>query len=119
MQSTEIEGPYSLNAQKIAEVVARTSAGNYALGCVRENGFCVQYVGRADDDLAKRLRSWVREYTRYKSFVFSYAPDPREAFDRECEDFHDFGGTERLDNTAHPKRPSKTEWLCPRCDFYR
>ena len=118
MQSTAIEGPYSLTAQKIAEVVTRTCAGNFALGSVEKNGFCVLYVGRSDDDLAKQLRSWARQHTRYKAFVFNYAPDSRAAFDKECEDFHDLGGSERLDNAAHPKRPAKTEWLCPRCDLY-
>jgi hypothetical protein len=118
VQSTAIEGPYSLTAQKIAEVVTRTSAGNYALGHVRENGFCVLYVGRSDDDVGKRLRSWASQHPRYKAFVFSYAPNPRAAFDKECEDFHDLGGTEALDNVAHPQRHAKTDWLCPRCDFY-
>jgi hypothetical protein len=118
VQSTAIEGPYSLTAQKIAEVVTRTSAGNYALGRVEKNGFCVLYIGRSDDDLAKQLCSWAKQHTRYKAFVFSFAPNPRAAFDKECEDFHDLGGTERLDNAEHPKRPAKTEWLCPRCDLY-
>jgi len=118
VQSTNGNGPHGLTPQKIAEVVTKTSAGNYALGRVQENGFCVLYVGRSDDDVAKQLRSWARQHTRYKAFVFRYAPHPRAAFDKECEDFHDLGGTERLDNAEHPKPPAKTDWLCPRCDFY-
>jgi hypothetical protein len=116
--STNRNGPHSLTPQKIAEVVTTTCAGNYALGCVQENGFCILYVGRSDDDVAKPLRSWARQQTRYKAFVFSYAANARTAFDKECEDFHDLGGTETLDNAEHPKRPAKTDWLCPRCDLY-
>lgn len=118
MQATAIEGPYSLTQQKVAEVVTRTSAGNYALGCVRDNRFCVLYVGRSDHDVAKELQSWADQHSRYKAFVFSYAPDSRAAFDKECEDFHDYGCTEGLDNPEHPIRPAKHDWLCPRCELY-
>jgi hypothetical protein len=119
MQSTAVEGPHRLTPQKVAEVITKTSAGNFALGRVQENGFCVLYVGRSDDDVAKELCSWANQYPHYKAFMFSYASSPRAAFDKECEDFHDFGGTERLDNLGHPQRPDQTEWLCPRCNFYR
>ena len=112
------KGPHSLTLEKIAEVVAETSPGSYTLGHVRENGFCALYVGRADDDVAKQLRSWARQHPLYKAFVFSYAPSSRAAFDKECEDFHDFGGTERLDNVGHPRRPAMADWLCPRCNIY-
>jgi hypothetical protein len=115
---TNGKGPHSLTLEKIAEVVAGTSPGNYTLGYVRENGFCIRYVGRADDDVAKQLRSWARQHPHYRAFAFSYAPSSRAAFDKECEDFHDFGGTENLDNVDHPKRPDTTDWLCPRCNFY-
>ena len=118
MSSMKGQGPLSLTVQMISEFVTRTCAGNYSLGRIQENGFCVLYVGRSDKDVAKQLRSWTSQHARYKQFVFSYASDPRAAFDRECEDFHDFGGTERLDNAAHPKRPPTTDWLCPQCEFY-
>jgi len=118
MQSAAIQGPHRLTPQKVAEVVTRTSAGNFALGGVHENGFCVLYVGRSDDDVAKELCSRANQYPHYAAFVFSYAPSSRAAFDEECEVFHDFGGTERLDNVGHPQRPAHTEWLCPRCNFY-
>jgi len=103
----------------IDEVVTKISAGNFALGRGETGVFHVSLVGRDDQDIAKRLHSLVGRNRRYKDFVFCYAPDQRAAFDRECEDFHDYGGTERLDNLAHPKRPMGTEWLCPRCNFYR
>ena len=88
------------------------------LDAFRRTAFASYYVGRSDDDLAKQLRSWAWQHTRYKAFVFSYAPHPQAAFDKECEDFHDLGGTERLDNAKHPKPPANPDWLCPRCYFY-
>lgn len=118
LHSTDIAGPYRLTLQKIAEVVTEISPGNYALGRVRDDRFQVLYVGRADDDVAKRLRSCAKQDLRYTAFVFTYAPSARAAFDKECEDFHDFGGTGGLSNTGHPERPAKTDWLCPRCDYY-
>jgi hypothetical protein len=117
-QSAAIKRPHCLNARSVAEVVTKTSAGSYVLGRVLENGFCALYVGRSDHDLAGELRGWVGENARYKAFVFSYAPDPKSAFEKECEDFHDFGGIERLDNAGHPQHPAETDWLCPRCDCF-
>ena len=118
VQSTDIKHPCNLSAQAIAEAVTRMSAGTYALGRVQENRFCPLYVGRSDDDVARELRGWVGEKARYKVFVFSYAPTAQAAFERECEDYHDFGATERLDNAQHPQRPAQTDWLCPRCEIY-
>ena len=110
--------PYDLTPRTVSEVVTRVSAGNYLLGRVGDHGFLVQYVGRSDRDLAKELRSWARDRSHHKAFTFGYASDPKAAFERECEDFHDYGGTETLDNAEHPKRPANADWLCPRCDFY-
>jgi hypothetical protein len=108
-----------LSVQIITEVVSRISAGAYALGVVQEGRFHALYVGRSDDNVAKRLRSWLKRSSRYKSFTFAYASSPKAAFEEECEEFHDFGGVERLDNVGHPQRPPKSDWLCPRCDCYR
>jgi hypothetical protein len=119
LPSTDIAGPFRLTRQKITEVVTGISPGNYTLGRVREDRFQGLYVGRADEDVAKRLHVWAKHDHRYGAFVFTYALTARAAFDKECEDFHDFGGTEGLDNPGHPELPAKTDWLCPRCDYYR
>ncbi len=118
VQSTDTKRHYSLNAQTVAKVLTKASPGSYVLGRVGENGFCALFVGRSDKDVARELRDWVGENARYKAFLFSYAPDANSAFERECEDFHDFGGTERLDNPDHPQRPDGTDWLCPQCDCF-
>jgi hypothetical protein len=119
MQSRKIMGPFALTLKAITEMVTLTAAGNFALGTVEPLGFCVLYVGRSDTDVAKALGEWVRQNPRYKAFTFSYAAGPRAAFEKECDDFHEFGNDQRLDNVAHPEHPAKKEWLCPRCDHYR
>jgi hypothetical protein len=118
LQSTDIAGPFRLTPQKITEVVTEISPGNFTLGRIWEDRFQVHYVGRADEDVAKQLQDLAMHDHRYGAFTFSYAPTAKAAFDRECEDFHDFGASEELDNPRHPERPAKTDWLCPRCDHY-
>jgi hypothetical protein len=118
LQSTIVAGPYRLTLQKITEVVTEISPGNFTLGRIWEDRFQVHYVGRADEDVAKRLHDLAKHDHRYGAFTFSYAPTAKAAFDKVCEDFHDFGASEGLDNPGHPERPAKTDWLCPRCDHY-
>jgi hypothetical protein len=119
MASLDMKGSYPLTTQKINEVVTRTSAGNYALGYVSNSTFYVRYVGRSDDDVRARLKSWVgKNPTRYKQFKFSYATSPKAAFEKECHNYHDFGEREKLDNKSHPQRPAGTSWKCPVCDIY-
>jgi hypothetical protein len=43
---------------------------------------------------------------------------PKAAFEKECKNYHDFGGSEKLDNKQHPERPDGTNWECPVCDMY-
>lgn len=117
MATLNMNGPYDLTRAKVDAVVTRTSAGNYALGYVNdENTFIVQYVGRADSDVAARIKQHVGE--RYKRFKFSYATSPKAAFEKECKNYHDFGENRKLDNKIHPDRPEGTSWKCPCCDIY-
>jgi len=118
MPTLTMKGPYKLTTEKIDEVVTKTSAGNYALGCVSDSSFHFWYVGRSDDDVNKRLKAWVGKSARYTHFKFSYATSPKAAFEKECKNYHDFGGKEKLDNTKHPERPYLANWKCPICDIY-
>jgi chaperonin GroEL (HSP60 family) len=118
MASLEMLGPHSLSATEIDTHVTKKSIGNYALGYVREDGaFIVQYVGRSDIDLNARLKqhATVGKYTMFK---YSYAKSKRAAFEKECQNFHDFGGTENLGNDIHPDRPAGSEWKCPYCSNF-
>lgn len=116
MPTLGMEGPYELTSEKVDEVVTKTSAGNYALGRVANSTFYVRYVGRSDSDVNRELKSKLGR--NYSMFKFSYANSPKEAFEKECRNYHDFGESEKLDNERHPDRPDGTDWKCPRCDIF-
>jgi hypothetical protein len=118
MPNTNLKGPYDLTYEEINRVVTLTSAGTYVLGYVNSDGrFVVQYVGRSDDDINRRLHEWIDK--GYTSFKFDYFDTAKEAFGKECIIYHDFGGPEgELNNERHPERPDDTDWRCPRCDIF-
>ena len=113
----DMKGSYQLTNEEIDERVSKKSPGNYALGYRDEEDkkFVVRYVGRSDDDLKQRLKKQVEEYKRFK---FSYATSSKEAFKKECKNYHDSGESENLDNTNHPDRPDDSDWECPFCDNF-
>jgi hypothetical protein len=109
-----MNGPYILTADKVDEVVTRTSPGAYILGN-REKA--ARYVGRSDDDVRARLKSWAS--SSYWYFWFEYASSPKAAFELECTYWHRYGGAERkLDDKNHPARPAGSGWKCPVCTIF-
>lgn len=112
MATLNMGSSYPLNNETIDRVITKTSAGNYALGYYENDTFYVFYVGRSDDDLNRRLKDWVGEYTEFK---FSYAASPKEAYVKECRNYHDFGGSQSLQNRIHPDSPNGTNYRCPLC----
>jgi hypothetical protein len=115
MATLGMKGPFKLDKETIDREVTRTSPGNYALGRKNEKGtFLVDYVGRADSDVKARLKSWVGKTTR-PLFKYSYESSAKAAFEKECENYHDFNPP---DNDAHPDRPDGTNWKCPRCGVF-
>jgi len=120
MPSLNMSGPYDLTKISIDANVRRTSPGNYVLGKVNDEGtFIVNYVGRSDTDVVQRLSNYIG-HTKYKKFKFSYASSPKAAFEKECQNYHDFDGKEKLDNATHPQRPDASFWKCPvsGCVYY-
>jgi hypothetical protein len=110
-----MKGPYQLDRRTVDGEVTRTSPGNYALGRRADSGkLKVRYVGRADSDLNARLRSWVGK-TKHPLFKYSYASSAKPAFEKECENYHDF---DPPGNEVHPDRPDGSKWNCPRCDVF-
>lgn len=105
-------GPDQLTALKIDELIKGRSPGNYALGEVQGHAFIVKYVGRSDFNLNHSLKEWVGLYSHFK---WSYAKSEEEAFDKECHNFHDFGGIESLDNHVHPIQPEGMNLKCKVC----
>jgi hypothetical protein len=116
MASLGMQGPYPLSTAEIDRQITRTSAGNYALTRSTEGTFYVNYVGRSDNNLNGRLKDHVG--SKYSRFMFSPAASPKAAFEKECHNYHDFGGSEKLDNERHPDRPGGTDWKCPRCQIF-
>lgn len=107
---------YKLIRDEVNRVVTRTQAGNYALGYQKEDTFIVKYVGRADSDVADRLLKHA-DKAKYARFKFSYASSEKAAYEKECQNYHDFGEKESLDNKIHPDLPDNSKkWKCPVCD---
>ena len=108
------EGPFLLKDSAIDKVVSVKSPGNYALGHLNSKGiFIVKYVGRSDDDLNDRLHDWTD--SGYKYFKAGYASDDTEAYIKECNNYHDFGESKKLDNKNHPDAPDGNDVDCPVC----
>ena len=117
MASLGMGGPYQFTSSEIDRVVTKTSPGNYALGQMNEqNTFIVRYVGRSDTNLNQELKA--RLPTGLPQFKFSYAASPKAAFEKECQNYHDFGESESLNNEIHPDRPDNTNWVCPSCTIF-
>jgi len=113
MLTRDFNPPYlSLGMRDEAFSFPKETIGNYALGEIDNAGdFIVGYVGRSDTNLRERLMTHHED--RYSHFKFSYAKSPQEAFEKECRNFHDFGGAEVLDNDIHPAVPAGTKLSCP------
>jgi len=61
MPHTGLRGPYQLITAGVEANVIHRHPGAYVLGSVENNSFIVNYVGRADSDIAARLKDWVRD----------------------------------------------------------
>ena len=116
MASLGMGDPYDFTYEEIVRVVTKTSPGNYALGHMEDSTFIVQYVGRSDSGVNQELKAKLS--SKYLKFKFSYASSPKAAFEKECHNYHDFGGKEKLDNKIHPDRPVNTDWKCPVCNIF-
>ena len=107
-----MNGPVPLSNDRIEELIVARSPGNYALGDIEGHAFIVKYVGRSDYDLGSRLADWVGNYTHFK---WSYALSEKEAYYKECKNYHDFGGNRLLDNSIHPAKLDGKDWKCKVC----
>jgi hypothetical protein len=103
------EGPYHLSAQALDNIVTRNCPGTFVLGEHTDDGFHVDYVGRADTDVNARLRGHIG---KYRHFRFDYTTDATAAFQEECSLYHDYNPEH---NIAHPEPPAGSGWSCLRC----
>lgn len=106
---------YLFTSEEVDRQITKKQAGNYALGYINEkNIFIVQYVGRSDSDVNNRIKDHLNK--KYTHFKFSYASSPKDAFEKECRNYHDFGESKKLDNDIHPDLPANSKkWACPVC----
>jgi hypothetical protein len=121
MPSTGFTGIYKLDATTIDKAITRTSAGAYVLTrevIGNDIPFTVNYAGRSDTDLKARLKQWAAKPGSYTHFKAGYCDSPKEAFEKECGLYHDFGESKLLDNSIHPQRPANASWKCPRCKIF-
>ncbi len=114
MTSPKLYGPFKLTEQAIDAHLQADSPGVYALGYTRNNLFIVNYIGRADADLKADLRNHLPG--PYEHFKFTYALSARDAFEKQCELYHEYAG---LDNKYHPCPPHALDLRCPRCKLTR
>ena len=129
MASLDMDGPFVLESKTIQSSVGG-NPGNFALGTLTDKKrFAVRLVGRSDDNLQKTLLQELKRGTgqpgffarlfagkkRINAFKFSHARDAEAAFGKECRNFHNFGGSSKLANKAHPKPPPGKAWACSYC----
>lgn len=114
MASLNMDGPFKYNKDTINELIPNGAIGNYALGHIEDNAFIVEYVGRSDENLLTRIPHSIGKYTHFK---VSLASSPFEAYQKECTNWHDFGGEDGyLDNKIHPDKPDGIKLaFCPIC----
>jgi len=107
-------GPYAFTKEGVKKIPAKKSPGNYALGYLRDGDFFPKYVGRSDTDLLAEVQKRLEWAGKYSHFKCDYASSVKAAFEKECNNYHDF--ERQLDNERHPDRPDGTDYQCPRCD---
>ncbi len=110
MPLTGLLGPHSLTNEEIDAHVKKNVPGAFAVGIERDERFYILKVSRSDADLNGRLHDHVKIYDVFK---FIELATPEEAFNKECQLYHDF---EPRDNDYHPKPPEGTEIKCPICE---
>ena len=107
---TSLKGPHALSFDTLERVLPKARTGIYALGYEDHTGrFRVQSVGRDDYDLRARLCELIGSSAMFK---FATLTSAREAFDQECELFHNLRPPS---NIIHPGRPSGADWQCLHC----
>lgn len=100
---------HSLNNAEIETHVADVSIGVYILDKYQAGPFTTHYVGRSDDDVAKRLKKWVSD-GGFLYFKVKYETTKKAAYELECQIYHDL---KPVENIIHPDAPNGTSYTCP------
>lgn len=113
VKNSGLTGPFKLTFEDIDGAVQRQAPGVFALGTRDMAGrFAIMSIGRSDVDVRGRLRECIGAGTHFK---FDYFANEREAFEKECELFHEI---KPPGNFIHPSRPAGSTLRCPRCRIF-
>lgn len=117
MATLNMTGTYPLTTEKVNELV-EDKIGNYAFGKSTDTGWRVLYVGRSDSQLCAEIKQQANLHKMLDvngyEFKFSYANNITKAYEKECQNYHDFGESECLLNERHPKKPTdNNHYHCP------
>ena len=111
MASLDMSGPFSFTDNGIDSAIHDNKIGNYALGSENpKGGLNVSYVGRSDNDLKSELKQRLQTHPN-SHFKASYANSAKEAYEKECKNYHDFDPSQ---NQIHPAKPN-SNYGCPIC----
>ena len=111
MASLGMSGPFPFTNTGIDNTIQSDKIGNYALGSANQDGTLnVAYVGRSDNDLNAELKQRLETHN-HPNFKASYASSPKEAYEKECKNYHDFDPSQ---NKIHPAKPN-SNYRCPIC----
>ena len=109
MAISGLRGSYPLTEKGLNENVTRQLPGTYALGHSANGKFYIDYVGRSDSDVKKRLHDHIGENSKFK---YEYYASSKEAFEKECYLYHEFQPSR---NKIHPAQPADSDLQCMIC----
>jgi hypothetical protein len=103
---------YRLSPWLVRALIPSGLIGSYVLYSHTDAGVRIQYVGRSDTDLRRRL---VSHASRRLAAYFDYAVQhsAEHAYVMECASFHALA--RRITNRVHPARPRGVRSPCPFC----
>jgi len=105
-------GPFDFDVKTIEAKVEGARKGNFALGYLKQptGGFVAKYVSRSDTDLKEDLLFNLPKSSTRQKFKFDYTQTEKEAFEKECRNYHDF--RKQLENEEHPRLPRDKNCPC-------
>ncbi len=129
MAKLDMDGPHKLEEKIILKEIIQPMPGSFALGHLgADRSFEVLYVGYAEKTVQETLLHCLKKRVgqgglmdkltgknQINAFKYSYANSLEACFQKTCKNFHDFGGSKKLNNKNHPKPPKGSDWACNRC----
>lgn len=111
MAKMEMHGPFKLTPWTIEQTIEKNVPGNFALGHYDGKTFEAKFIGRDDRSLHHALIEQC-EKCDYSHFKANYAMDAKDAYYRQCRNYHE---NQEFADADHPPRPEGTSLVCPVC----